>query len=87
MPILRSLCLFCRVIPWSDLFRPSSHVRMEFSGEQSKYGGARSYGRLKPVMLGLIAGDMLAQLAITGTCAVYSLSAGNPPRAYWVLPG
>ncbi|MFH1731276.1 MAG: hypothetical protein ABIF82_06470 [Planctomycetota bacterium] len=53
----------------------------------SKYGGARSCGRLKPLMLGLIAGDMLAQFAITGTCAVYSLSTGNRPRAYWVLPG
>lgn len=53
----------------------------------SKYGGARFYGRLKPVMLGLIAGDLLAQLAITGTCAVYSLTTGNPPQAYWVLPG
>ena len=53
----------------------------------SKYGGARSYGRLKPVMLGLIAGDMLAQLAITGTCAMYSLATGDPPRPYWVLPG
>ena len=53
----------------------------------SKYGGARYYGRVKPVMLGLIAGDMLAQFAITGACAVYSLSTGDPPRAYWVLPG
>jgi hypothetical protein len=53
----------------------------------SKYGGARYYGRVKPVMLGLIAGDMLAQFAITGACAVYSLSTGDPPQAYWVLPG
>ena len=30
---------------------------------------------------------MLAQLAITGACAVYSLSTGTPPRAYWLLPG
>ena len=60
---------------------------MAFSGGQSKYGGARSYGRLKLVILGLIAGGMLAQFAITGACAVYSLSAGNPPRAYWLLPG
>jgi len=56
-------------------------------GTVSRYGGARSYNRLKPAILGLIAGDMLAQLAITAICAVYSLSTGKPPQAYWVLPG
>ena len=52
-----------------------------------RYGGARLYQRLKPVMLGLIAGDMLGQLIISIACTLYGLHTGKPPKAYWVLPG
>jgi hypothetical protein len=46
-----------------------------------KYGGDRIYRKIKPVMLGLIAGDMLSGLltsAIGG--AYYFVTATPPPR-------
>ena len=48
----------------------------------TKYGGATVYQRLRPLMIGLIAGELLAGLlpVITGT--IYYLITGAPPPAY-----
>ena len=53
----------------------------------TRYGGARSYQNVKPLMFGLIAGDMIAGLAVIVMGLVYNLATGQLPKAYWVLPG
>ena len=49
-----------------------------------KYGGARLYQRLKPLMLGLIAGDMLAGIIPMIIGAVYYLVTNEMPKSYWI---
>jgi hypothetical protein len=53
----------------------------------TKYGGSRGYQLLKPMMFGLIAGDMLAGLTVILSGAVYYFVTGMAPKSYWVLPG
>jgi hypothetical protein len=45
----------------------------------TKYGGARLYDRLKPLMVGLIAGSMLGSLVPMVVGSVYYFVAGQPP--------
>lgn len=45
----------------------------------SKYGGARLYQRLKPLMIGVIAGDMLARLIPMLVGAIYYTVTGQKP--------
>lgn len=52
-----------------------------------KYGGARLYQRLKPLMIGLIAGEMLAAILPIIVGAVYYFVQGLPPRIFRVTPG
>jgi hypothetical protein len=52
-----------------------------------RYGSAATYRRLRPLMFGLIAGDMLAGITLTIAGAVYHYATGVPPKGYWVLPG
>ena len=52
----------------------------------TRYGGVRCYQKLKPVMFGLIAGDVLAGLLIILGGLAYHLATGLPPKTYWVLP-
>lgn len=51
------------------------------------YGGAQAYQRTKPLMFGLIAGDMVSGLAVILMGLVYYLYTGQMPKTYWVLPG
>jgi hypothetical protein len=53
----------------------------------SRYGGAQAYQRVKPLMFGLIAGDMVAGLAVIVMGFIYNQVTGELPRTYWVLPG
>lgn len=53
----------------------------------TQYGGTRLYHRLKPLMLGLIAGEMLASLVPVVIGAVYYLVNGTPPKSFLVMPG
>ena len=48
----------------------------------TKYGGAALYARLKPLMIGLIAGEMLACLMPMIIGAVYYASTGTPPKTF-----
>jgi hypothetical protein len=48
----------------------------------TKYGGASLYGRLKPLMVGLIAGEMLACLLTVITGATYYACTGTPPKPF-----
>jgi len=52
-----------------------------------KYGGDRIYQKLKPLMFGLIAGDMLGGLFAIFVGYVYYLATGSPPMSFSVLPG
>jgi hypothetical protein len=52
-----------------------------------KYGGDNMYQRLKPLMFGLIAGDMLGGLFAIVVGFVYYLATGSPPMSFSVLPG
>lgn len=53
----------------------------------TKYGGARVYQRLKPLMLGLIAGEIMGALIPSIIGAIYFACTGVPPKQFWVLPG
>lgn len=48
----------------------------------TKYGGATAYLRLRPLMIGLIAGELLAGLVPVVVGTVYYMVAGAPPPAY-----
>lgn len=53
----------------------------------TKYGGARVYQRLKPLMIGLIAGEVLGAVIPSIIGAVYFVVSGDLPPRFWVLPG
>lgn len=50
-----------------------------------KYGGAHLYTRLKPLMLGLIAGEMAAGAVTMLIGGIYYWVQGVPPRSYIIL--
>jgi len=53
----------------------------------TKYGGADAYQKLKPLMFGLIAGEMLSGLGITLFGLAYHLITSELPKYYVVLLG
>jgi len=53
----------------------------------SKYGGSHAYNRLKPVMMGLIAGEVLGALFPSLIGAIYYLITNQRPMVFNVLPG
>lgn len=53
----------------------------------TKYGGSHLYGRLKPLMVGLIAGEVLGAVVPCIVGALYYFVTGDPPKAFLVLPG
>lgn len=53
----------------------------------SRYGGAQAYRKMKPLVFGLIAGDMVSGLAVIAMGLIYYLHTGQLPKTYWVLPG
>ena len=52
-----------------------------------KYGGDATYQRLKPLMFGLIAGDMLVGFRTSVIGGIYYLVTGTPPPRFVVLVG
>jgi hypothetical protein len=50
-----------------------------------KYGGAHLYAKLKPLMIGLIAGEMVAGVITMIVGAAYYFHTGNPPKSYIIL--
>lgn len=50
-----------------------------------KYGGAHHYARLKPLMLGLVAGEMAAGAVTMLIGGIYYWVQGVPPRSYIIL--
>jgi len=52
-----------------------------------KYGGEAAYRRLRPLMMGLVAGDMLGGITPNIIGAIYYFTTGNPPKPFGILPG
>ena len=50
-----------------------------------KYGGDKAYQRLKPMMIGLIAGDMLFGILTSFVGGIYYLATGSPPPRFSVF--
>lgn len=53
----------------------------------SKYGGNNAYNRLKPLMFGLIAGELLGALLPSLVGTIYFMMTGDRPPDFRVLPG
>lgn len=52
----------------------------------TKYGGARLYQKMKPFMIGLIAGDVVALFLPVIVGAIYYLITKQPPKGYVIFP-
>jgi len=52
-----------------------------------KYGGAHTYARARPLMIGLIAGEILGALVPMAIGALYYAITGLPPAPFAVMPG
>ena len=52
----------------------------------TRYGGSSGFQKLKPLMIGLIAGEMLTGFVLMVVGAVYYSVTGQPPMTYGVLP-
>lgn len=53
----------------------------------NRFGGSHCYQELKPLMFGLVAGDMIAGLLVIASGIIYYFCTGEPPKCYYVLPG
>jgi len=53
----------------------------------TKYGGAGAYRKLKPLMFGVIAGEMLGGIIPSIIGAVYYWLTGQAPKAFTIMPG
>ncbi|HEX2949312.1 MAG TPA: DUF6785 family protein [Armatimonadota bacterium] len=53
----------------------------------TKYGGGKGYRTIKPLMFGLIAGEMTAGLIIIIIGAIYYLKTGQSPQSFRITPG
>jgi len=72
---------------WSTMMFSSSFLLGWFIKVMvTKYGGSRIYQRLKPLMFGLIAGELLAGLIPMIVGAVYYFVTNLPPKTFYVLP-
>ena len=52
-----------------------------------RFGGSKCYQFLKPMFIGLIAGDLIAGLMVIIVGGIYYAVTGEPPKSYYVLPG
>ena len=52
-----------------------------------KYGGNRTYNRVRPLMIGLIAGEVLGALLPSIVGAIYYFATGERPKAFQVMLG
>ncbi len=53
----------------------------------TRFGGSKCYQILKPLFLGMIAGDMLSGILVIVAGGLYYFITGEPSKSYWVLPG
>jgi hypothetical protein len=52
----------------------------------TKYGGWSMVQKVKPIMIGLIAGDMLGAFVPSAISAIYFFITGEPPQSYDIMP-
>jgi hypothetical protein len=52
-----------------------------------KYGGVALYRELKPLMIGIVAGEVLAGVVPLIVGAIYYRVTGEPPKPFSILPG
>ena len=52
-----------------------------------KFGGGRTYQHVKPLMIGVIAGDLTGGLVFIIVGTVYYLLTGFPPKNFYIFPG
>jgi len=79
--------LFLVLGTWqSRILAPSFLLGWVVKSAVTRYGGHRAYQRLKALMIGLIAGEMLAGVLFIIFGAIYYLVTGEPPIVYNVLP-
>lgn len=53
----------------------------------TRFGGGQKYRQLKPLMIGIIAGDLLGGLLFMGIGAAYYAITGMEPKEYRIFPG
>jgi hypothetical protein len=53
----------------------------------TKFGGGKKYHELKPLMIGIIAGDLLGGLLFMAVSGIYYARTGIAPMNYWIFPG
>jgi hypothetical protein len=70
----------CRTLAWSFLI--GWFIKMAVT----KYGGASVYRRLRPLMIGVIAGDLLGGITPMVIGAIYYFATGKIPMGFGVLP-
>ncbi|MDD5679473.1 MAG: hypothetical protein PHW60_16005 [Kiritimatiellae bacterium] len=68
-------------------FAPAFLVGWLVKSLVTKYGGHTAYRRLKPLMFGLIAGELTAGVLIIIIGAVYFFVTGRPPKSFFIFPG
>jgi hypothetical protein len=69
------------------LMGPSYLLGWAIKALVAKYGGVGLYNRLRPLMIGLIAGEVLGALFPTLFGAAYYLLTGRQPMMYNAIPG
>ncbi len=55
-------------------------------GLVTHYGGVVVYNKLKPLMFGIIAGEMITGLVLLGVSWIYYFVTGEPPKPFLILP-
>ncbi len=71
----------------SRMMGPSFLLGWFIKAMVTKYGGARAYQRVKPLMIGLVAGELMASLVPLIVSAIYNAVTGLPPPSFRILPG
>jgi hypothetical protein len=52
-----------------------------------KYGGAGTYNKVRPMMIGLIVGEVMGAIAPSLVGLIYYVITGEQPPSFRVLPG
>jgi len=79
--------LFLVLGTWqSRVLAPAFLIGWVIKVSVTRYSGSVGYRKLKPLMIGLIAGELLTGLVLMIVGATYYFVTGEPPRAYKVLP-
>ncbi len=80
--------LFLMLGTWPSLsMGPSFLLGWLINSVAARYGGESGRRRLKPVMIGLIAGEMMIGVSMMAIGVIYYLATGQPPKTIRLLPG